>query len=39
MKLKNSLEGNLWTQTIILIDGIIGNALQKIWDQAHKKLS
>jgi len=35
-KLENSLGGDLWTQTITLMGGVINNALQETQDQACK---
>src|SRR6266498_2454159 len=35
-ELENSLEGNLWTQTITLMGGAVDNALQKTRDQARE---
>src|SRR6266511_3826909 len=38
-ELKNSLGGDLWTQTITLMGGAIDNALQKTRDQARENTS
>ena len=35
-ELKNSLEGDLWTQTITLTGGAVDNAPQKTQDQARE---